>query len=1171
MTRFALSTGHWNSGKFRKAAPALLLAMLLACGWQSRAFAQSTFGSVLGTVKDATGAVIPGAQVTLVNNGTGVEKDLASDQVGGFSFVNLNPGKYTLTVTASGFDKAAYPDIDLQARETRRVDAELKLGAATETVTVQGGSTGVITTDVSNLSENKTGRELTELPVAVYSRSTGSTSPIDTLTTLPGVQVDDGNNMTIDGTTPALMSYTIDGISSVSVENSGPINELFPSFNSISEIEVSGSNNNAEFSGVADVTTTSKSGTNTFHGGIFENLENTALTAGNPFATTKPKLIMNDFGGFLGGPITIPHLYSGKDRSFFFFSYEGLRLPKEAPIVTTVPTDAMRNGDVSGWLAYQGEGQVYDPYGNALTATQIPVNPVSANFLKYLYPEQNVGGPNTFVNNYQVNFPTPITSNQADLRLDQVLTTKQSIFIRGTYKKRAVVLAPDVSCSSFCQNAGSVTTGAFSQPETDQGVTFSYNYAIKPSISNELRTGFNGVHLATIMNEGTTAGYLAQTGIAGITQVNPVPEVPNAIIAGGFTITGGGNPSVQHSNIVQLLDNLTWTKGKHTFKFGGDVRRLTDHDDNVFGNFTPGQYSFNNTTVYYDANGNPLGAGYDASGNPIPTIGDAFTGFLLGYPDYTVQATVNKPAMNGLGYGYGFFAQDDWKITPRLTLNLGLRYELHPPLKDTQYNTAAFLPTYNQGGVAGAVVVPNAQALSYTEPLFAESITPSPILTAQQAGLPETLRYTYKKDFGPRIGFAFRPWGNDKLVVRGGWGRFIEQPLGFSLVSGWAVSASFVNYVYQAQDASGNPTISFPSPFSSTIVPGGASFQYAFPIHYIDPSVQQWNLTMEEDLGHDIGFRMSYIGSHGSQLETFVDLNQVQPNTIGWSNQFSLPVSQGGAPFQSWGYIQSVVNGAESNYNSMSVALQKRFTNGLQFQASYMWTRDLSDAGGYAPGGTTTEGGSVSSNRFHLGTDYGNVAFDRRNRFLSTFLYELPFGKNKMFLGGGGPLNLVVGGWQLGGVVVLQGGAFLTPTQVTVDPAGTNMLSNAGSTRADRVPGVSPYAHGTAAPNYPIFLNSNAFADPVANSGEFGNAGVGNIVGPGTETVSMSLIKATTLWEGAKLNFGVEASNLLNHRNYDVPDTNIDDGPGAFGVSSALQTAEGAGPRTLELTARISF
>src|SRR5580704_18509570 len=267
----------------RKSAFAVPYLLLIASLLPLKSLAQSTFGSIVGTVKDSSGAVIPGATVMLTNSGTAAQRTVITDQHGDYSLVNLNPGKYQITVSATGFEKTDFSDLDLQSRETKRVDATLQLGAASETVVVQGASAGVITTDVSNLSETKTGRELTELPVAVYSRSTGSTSPIDTLSTEPGVQVDDDNNLVIDGTTPALMSYTIDGISSVSVENSGPINELFPSFNSISEIRISGSNNNAEFSGVSDVTTTSKSGTNTFHGGIFENLQHTVLTAGNPF------------------------------------------------------------------------------------------------------------------------------------------------------------------------------------------------------------------------------------------------------------------------------------------------------------------------------------------------------------------------------------------------------------------------------------------------------------------------------------------------------------------------------------------------------------------------------------------------------------------------------------------------------------------------------------------------------------------------------------------------------------------------------------------------------------------------------------------------------------------------------------------------------------------------
>ena len=280
----------------------------------------------------------------------------------------------------------------LQARDTQRIDANLAIGAESQTIEVQAAG-DVITTDTSSLATTKTTHELVDLPVAVYSRSNGSTSPLLTLTTEPGVQVDDNSNLVIAGTTPALMSFTIDGISSVDVENSGPIAELFPSFNSISEIRVSKTNNNAEYSGVADVTTTSRAGTNDYHGGVFENLENTALTAGNPF-TGKPALHMNDFGGFAGGAVRIPHLYNGHDKTFFFGSYEGLRLPREFPLVESFPSLDMRNGNMWNYLvATQGtQTPAINNYdGTPIPCTgpgncSVPISPVAANTIKYLMP-----------------------------------------------------------------------------------------------------------------------------------------------------------------------------------------------------------------------------------------------------------------------------------------------------------------------------------------------------------------------------------------------------------------------------------------------------------------------------------------------------------------------------------------------------------------------------------------------------------------------------------------------------------------------------------------------------------------------------------------------------------------------------------------------------------------
>jgi len=1111
--------------------------------------AQSTFGSVIGTVSDASGAVVRGATVTLVNVDTAVERKVATDNTGGYSFFNLDAGKYNLTVQAQGFQRLEFSNLDLQARETKRVDASLKIGAPTETVNVEGAAAGVITTDESNLTVTRTGQELADLPVAIYSRSNGSTSPISTLTTQSGVQTDTSGNLIIAGTTPALLSVTLDGISGMNIEYAGPINELFPSFNSISEMKVSEVNNNAEFSGVSDITTTSKGGGNRFHGGAFENHEDSSLASGDPFALSKPKLVMNDFGGYVGGPIR-------HDKTFFFASYEGLRLPRETPIVTSVPSLAMRSGNLCSYLSGQGIAQVYQPNGTPIPCGSVPINPVSANFMKYLLPLPNTGASSSYINNFAENLATPVSSNQGDVRIDQNITPRQSIFGRLTYKDRSVSTAPNPYCPGFCEIAGSPSTGAFSQPETDLGLTFAYNFVIRPSLLNEARGGISRYHLATTLNVNSQ-NILSEVGIVGIPNPDPHGAVPSVVFGNNFQQTGGANPSTQISQTIELADNLTWTKGKHTLKFGGDFRRLSDHDDNAFGSWRSGTYLFNGSSA--------VGA----------TIKDQFTSFLLGYPDAVLLTLIKDDQMNGLGHSYGFFAQDDWKVTPSLTINAGLRYELHPPLHDTGYNSGAFLPSYQAtvGGqtVHGAIVVPNQQALALTDPGFAASIVPTPILTAQQAGIPSALRYTYTKDFGPRIGFAWRPFHDDKTVLRGGYGRFIQSPLGFNLVSGWATTSSYIPYFgqgYSGPNNTGAPILSFPSPFYTPLdfpEPGTASFFYAFPVHYIDPSVQQWNLTLERELGFNTGLRISYAGNHGGNLQDMVDLNQVAPNTVGYG------VAGANRPFPIWGIVESVANGARSNYNALTVEAHKRFTNGLQFDSSYVFTRDLSDAGGSNPTAIPTEPPQFVSDRFNYGLDYGNVIYDRRHRFVTTYLYELPFGRGKKFLGGSSDLvNGLLGGWEWGGVLTFESGPFLTPYQTSNDSAGTNELGVVGSARADVVPGVSVYApHGATSGGYPLFLNSAAFAVPAANIGRFGDAAVGSVVGPRTGIVSMSLIKTVPIKESWRLQFGAEASNLFNHKNYEPPNMQV--GSGGFGTITALQTAEGAGPRIVELTARISF
>jgi len=1176
-------------------AARLILACFLLLIAATSAIAQSTFGSILGTVHDSSGAVVEGAQVTLVNAGTSSSRILVSDSTGSFGFKNIDVGSYTLTVGATGFEKESLPEIELTARETRRLDVVLKPGSENQTVMVLDNPLPVITTDVSNLAETKSGAELVDLPVAIYSRSTGSTSPISTLTTEAGVQTDDSGELAVAGATAALLSVTVDGISSVGVEYSGPVNEMFPSFNSIEEIRVSESNNSAEFGGVADITTVSKAGTNHYHGGLFENHENTVFNSNDTFALSKPKIIMNDFGGTLGGPVQITHVFNGHDSTFFFVSYEGLRLPRETPIVLSVPSMDMRNGNINyyldqtycepdpadqcpnGYTVYNPDGSVLTNSNNGPTVTP---SAITTNLLNVLMPAPNLGAPGAFANNYQINFPSPISSNQGDVRLDHTFSSRQTVFARFSYKNRQVTTAPSAACTfTYCAEAGSPLQGAYNTPEIDEGMTFAHNFVFTPKLLNEFRGGYNAQHTSETQSYSTT-NILSQTGLTVLQPDLEWSEAPQVLI-NGFMSTGAGNPGVQRGQIVEALDNVSWSPAKHSFKFGADFKRITDHDDNVFGNLRSGWYVFDGSSSIVQG-----------SADQVNFAGEPYAGFLLGYPDYTEASSTNNPTMNGLGYAYSAFAQDDWKITPSLTLNLGIRYELHPPLKETHYNTATFLPSYSASvdgqAVSGAVVVSNAQAEAAASSALLGAIAPTPLLTASEVGIPSGLRYTDKTDWGPRLGFAWQPYHSGKTVVRGGWGRFIESPLGFALVSGWAVHSSYVGTYNQGYADDGvTPLLSFANPFNTSAgsSTGTAGFYYAFPVHYHDPNVQQWNLTLEQDFGHSLGARFSYIGSHGQNLETMVDLNQVQPNPYGSSNTDESAQAATGAcisddgtlvsdqrPYPCWSVIQSVSNLAESNYNSASVEVSRHSGKYITFDASYTYTRDLSNAGGATPNAFAVAGGSFLTNRFQPSLDYGNVIYDRRHRFLATYLCNLPFGHGQAWLNDGSALNRLVGDWQLAGVTILQSGPFLTPYEQSVDPANTNILTTIGQARPDQLNTVSPYASQR---NTTQWLNPNAFPymnlqAPSGNGiGRFGNAPVGGVVGPGTANFSLSLLKNLSISEKSKFEFGLEAANVFNHRNYEPPNMQVDSS--AFGSITALQTAEGAGPRSLELTGRINF
>jgi hypothetical protein len=657
---------------------------------------------------------------------------------------------------------------------------------------------------------------------------------------------------------------------------------------------------------------------------------------------------------------------------------------------------------------------------------------------------------------------------------------------------------------------------------------------------NELRLGVSADRV--VYSNGANANALiAEIGV-------PVPSSPGGDCAPSFSITGFQGTGVTCDQITrtqtkQLLDNITWTHGTHTYKFGFDGRRLSAYFSNNSASGRMGVYTFNGSVSGFKP----------------------FDAFLLGIPDQTSITEVTTPDTNAHAIHYAVFAQDDWKVTPRLTINYGMRWEYHPPFADSFSNQAVLLPNaytvINGATVHGTVVVPNA-FLSQVNVPFAESIAPTPILGASQAGLPQTLHVADKTSFGPRIGFAWRPFGNDKTVVRAGYGRFIETVLGTLASAGWGIAAGYTG-TFTNSIVNGTPSLSMPYPFPSNLAqPGVQQFVSTMPVDYPDPKVDQWNVTLERDLGKNIGLRLSYDGNHGSDIGYTDNLNQVAPNTIGFAKAVA------GAPYPLWAVIFDHRSGARSNYGAFTLEANKRLSHGLQFSSSYAFAKGLSNGQGFNPGGYTSQGGGTVSDIYNINLDYGVIPYIRRNRWLSTFLYELPFGRKLTLLSGTNRfVDSVVGGWQLAGVMLFQSGPFLNIVAPGVDPAGNNSVNVSGAGRADIVPGVSVYpANRTIAD----WINPAAFVKPGNDIGRIGDSPIGAAVGPGTAAVSLSLIKAIAIGERVRFQIGAAASNALNHPNY-APPSNLSLGTAGFSSITNVQSQDAGGPRAIQITARLRF
>jgi len=1105
-----------------------LLAIAVACTLVAapaaarRATAQSTLATLTGTLTDASAAVLPGADLVLTNVATGVERTSVTDATGRFQFANLDAGRYQLVARLSGFADTSR-EVELLARQTVRADLELQIAGAAERVDVRAVRP-VIESERSTIENSTSGADINRL--ALNFRATGSTSPIVVATLAQGVQQDRGGNISVAGALPFMTSFSVDGVSSQRIRTGGPSRELFPSVESIEEFKVTSAGSNAEFMQVTDITTTTRSGSNQLHGTGFWFFQDSALAATNRFTPLdasgdpiKPKIRANSFGVSAGGPIV-------RNRAFFFGTFEGVRRPNESTLTQIVPPDTWRAGDLSSL----GRA-LRNPFtGGTYPNGQIPVNATSAKVLDLFYERQNQQtGAAVNRPNYVVNAPGDFTVNGVDGRGDLNLSNQQKVFGRLTWK--------DVENRGASGSWNTKQGDPLRRTEVRQLVG-SHSWVLSGSLVNEVRAGWsNTVEKTTYTNADKGAELVAATGLVGLPAAPASGGFPSFQFAdGSFISTGGAKPFNILSRVVQGSNTTTWLRGQHTVKGGIDVQYVEYTDQiSFFDGEEFGRYEFDGSYT-----------------------GSAFGDFLLGLPRFTGYI-LPAPDVNPYATYYAFFAQDEWRPTRTLTVNFGLRYDLRPPMADRSNQLGNFDRDYP----GGRVIVSDAAGLALVPDFVRNSVPNTPFVTAAEAGLPKTLRRTDKNNLSPRLGIAWRPFGDDRTVIRGGVGLYTVPLLG-------SVNYSMVATVTAAAPAFANtptapfvfPNISSAETAQNSVPPGTLDFRRANQVDMRDPRTLQWNVTVERDLGWEMGLRASYTGSNTEDLIWSPDLNQVRSNTQGYA------AVRNTRPFTDWNVVTTRDNDPRSRYDAFSLELNKRFSHGLTLNASYTLARHLSDASGAVPTSFAAENGATTLDLFRGDADYGNVAFTRRHRFVSTFLYQLPIGRDRRFLSNiGRGLDLLVGGWDVTGVTLFQSGPFLTPFFSNADPSGTGTTLR-GFTSAQRPDQVGD--GNLSNPTADAYFDRSAFAVPATNIGRFGNAEVGTLVGPGTRTFSMTLGKAIPAWNSTRMRAEIAFSNLFNIENLDVPGT-LNVTSSAFGRITGAQPVDQAGPRTVQFSLRYTF
>ena len=1028
---------------------------LLICAFAVLTNAQGV--TLIGRVTDPSGAVLPKVTVTAVNSATDVSSVAATNEEGYYVIPYLPIGRYAVTAEAAGFTAERRTDLLLQVGQTVRVDFELKLGEVGTKIEVQA-SLPVVQTETSSVGAVVDSRQILGVPL-------NGRGLFALLALAPGVQRA-GSNASIGGAPGNMVTnFTVDGTTNNDVI-SARLESAHPSLDTVAEFEVLNVNAPAEFGrGGAQIRLVTRSGTNEFHGSLYEYNRNRHFAARNFFALTRPPYNRNEFGGSLGGPLWVPRVYSGKNRTFFFFSYEGMRARSPRTNTMAVPTAAQRGGDFSGL------GPIRDPFTQQpFPSGRVPadrLSPVAKALLEY-YPLPNLSGtgPAGTGFNYSTTLSSKPVLDNWSLRIDHVFDSKNRIF--GRYF--AYTNGPDFVAGPNWEKFGNGYSGV-----SQRNASLSYTCVMSGRLINEFRFGY--VFSDNFRNTGNPDLDLSHLipGLPPITRgAGGVPSMDitglTALTENSGTYSGGFFRQWSH----QYIDNLTFVSGRHILKTGFDMNFSKAYDGLAIRPYPRGNFVFRGT---FTAN--------------------AVADFLLGWP-LTAQRSSpyfgsTQPGASVLGY----YVQTDSKITPKLTLNIGVRYELNTRWDERDKQFANFdLKT-------GKIVVPtmDGQIARGAIPRLVETL---PIITAEQAGFPSKLIRGDHNNIAPRFGFAYRL--TPKTVLRGGYGIYFGTLFGAQVLAA-SKNPPFV-LTEVVESASGAvPSLSFTQAFPRPgSIPANPSFT-AFDPDLKNTYTQQWNLTIERQLPADTGLRVTYLGNQILNTWRAYDINQ--------QREFGPGPIQPRRPYQPFSTILYYDSGGKQIAHSLQVGALKRFSHGLLYQVEYQWVRVI---------GEDLFGGPQDIRNFRA--DRADITGMARHAFRANYLYDLPFGSGRRWLAGAGPvLGRILGGWQIGGITsVLSGLPFsvLYTSRILGSPSG----------RADvvgdpRVP--NPTIEG--------WFNPAAFAVPAAFT--FGNSGKNILGGPGSVTFDVALYKNIPLTERFNLQFRSESFNLMNKANFGLPANNI--------------------------------